>query len=677
MHVIDFKTIKSMLHNKKEVCIFVGAGASIMPPSSLPSFQELNNALLLNLCNSTSKYEELQSCFKKIDTKPEQLLQIIWDYTNGGFNPIESFQHALPNQNHHLIAELIAQGINCIVTPNFDSCIEKALDKRHITYELFNRTPITNQETHHLLSYIKSKKIVIWKPHGDCRQPETLCYTRTKVAKLSNSCYLREVLSYIIQNYYLLFLGYSGYDDDIFPILYEMLPSSKKHVIWNAYKKPSSDEPCLSLQNISPENFHFWVGDMKSLLLVLSGRKTHSIDQKQSIDWNDNLEKQLDTVAKSTKIAILAKYLNDFSLTAEAQNIWSEGLNLPDKQKTDEDSLRFQMNLKMISYDEAYRKALKEKYYYIAEIALANLILESISAKDSSAGQSYLIMYLQNCTGVAQNFFRISKYYRYLYIYKLELIGENALHLKADFERAYQALSEDGEIVEAINLMIKHYASIAAQNQGNLDILKESIMKVDQLTHYGESSSIANAYYFIANLAITIGKYDIALTYHQKCYSMMELFCANKYYQEDQCHELWSCIYHQSALLAQNRRFALEKEQLALSEAEMLQDEMKKNYHRGFIYNTMCSLYMRDNYELAIKYGMQALKFGQIAGSLQIIARSYAYLAVADANHGLRENAIQKFKKSYAIHIQICEGLGSLYSLLEESKIDISELNDH
>lgn len=100
---------------------------------------------------------KLATYFKKNNTKPEQLLQIIWDYTNGRFNPVECFQHALPNQNHHLIAELVAEGINCIITPNFDSCLERALEARHIDFEFFNRTPSTNSEADHLLSSIKGK----------------------------------------------------------------------------------------------------------------------------------------------------------------------------------------------------------------------------------------------------------------------------------------------------------------------------------------------------------------------------------------------------------------------------------------------------------------------------------------------------------------------------------------
>ncbi len=185
-----------------------------MHPSCLPSFQELNNMLLSCLYQCLSTREKFKASLERIHTKPEQLLQIIWDYTNGNFNPVECFQYTIPNKNHYLLAELINQGINCIVTPNFDPCLEKVLEKRHIDFEFFDKIQSESKEAEDLIQSIKGKKVTIWKPHGGCREMQTLCYTRTKVAKLCNSQYLREIFSYIIQNYNMLFLGYSGYDDD-------------------------------------------------------------------------------------------------------------------------------------------------------------------------------------------------------------------------------------------------------------------------------------------------------------------------------------------------------------------------------------------------------------------------------------------------------------------------------
>lgn len=88
----------------------------------------------------------------------------------------------------------------------------------------------------------------------------------------------------------------------------------------------------------------------------------------------------------------------------------------------------------------------------------------------------------------------------------------------------------------------------------------------------------------------------------------------------------------------------------------------------------LCSLYMCDNYKLAVEYRGQALELGRKSKSMQSIARTYTYLAIADAKHGKRERAIQKFRKSYGIHKQIGEGLGYFYTTVDECEINISQV---
>lgn len=666
--------IKHILHNKKEVCIFVGAGASIMHPCGLPSFRELNDALLAHLYQDVAADQSLPAALKGIHTKPEQLLQIIWDYTDGSFNPVECFQNVVPNRNHHLIAELVEQGAACIVTPNFDPCLEKALEKKKLPFQLFHQTPDTEAEAGRLLNAIKGGKPVIWKPHGDCRKPESLCYTRTKVARLSNSRHLRDIFSYIIQHYHMLFLGYSGYDDDFFPILYEIYPGSGRQIVWNSYKKPMENEPCHSLWKRSQGNFHFWTGDMGELLEELTGGCACHADEKSAFQWRAYLEQQFETVVKSKKAAMLGKYLNDFGLVEEARKVWRTGLGFSKHDIMPEDRLRFQMNLGMLGQEKAYEKAMEGKYYYIAEIALGNLIMASLGADNDQETSRLLREYLKNCRRVPKNYFKMGRYYQLVYEAKIKLSGKTALQLQKDFETAYQALTQEGEIMDAIGLMANHYSAVTAQNQGKPELLEESALKIDQLVPYGNNYVIANAYYYMANLAITTNQYDMARRYHEKCVHVMELCCANGSYQGEQEMELWSYIYHQEALIESDKQVALQKEQMALQAAEKLQDEKQKAYHKGFIYNSFCSLYMRDNYDMAVKYGRMALKCGKQSGSLQNMARTLTYLAVADAKHGMRQEAIRKFRESYAIHLQIQEGLDFLYAVLDECKIELSEI---
>lgn len=392
---IEMDIIKRILKDRKKLCIFVGAGASIKEPSSLPSFQALNDEILLNLYQSDKARYTTEKYITDIHIKPEQLLQILWDYTSGYLNSVECFQYAQPNINHYLIAQLISEGTKCIVTPNFDPCIEKAMDIKNISYDLYNRIPNTKEEADRLLNAIKLEKTVLWKPHGDCREKESLCYTRTKVAKLSNSCYLNEIFSYIINNYNILFLGYSGFDDDFYPILYQGITESHQQIIWNAYSIPDDWAPCMSLQKNNPDNFHIWVGDMTELLLYLANDVIIKESMEDKNDWKKYIRRQFRTLKTAKKIAMLAKYLSDYGLYDESIKLWKEGLELPEEEIDDEDKIRFQLNLGVISEENAYNYAISHAYYFIAEIALQRIILSAIKF-DKQKAQKYLNMYYLN-----------------------------------------------------------------------------------------------------------------------------------------------------------------------------------------------------------------------------------------------------------------------------------------
>lgn len=674
MKQIKTNDVKKFLRNKREICVFVGAGASILPPSCLPSFQELNQELLLNLSWSTTGGEQLLPVLRDIHVKPELLLQILWDHTDGCFNPVECFQMAEPNQNHHLIAELAAQGVSCVITPNFDPCLEKALQERHIPFTLFPEIPANDRDAKRLLSSIRDSRTVVWKPHGDCERPQTLCYTKTKVAKLRNSRHLRELLFYIIQNYHLLFLGYSGYDDDFFPILYDALPHSKYHVIWNAYHEPEEHAPCLSLQKEALGRFHLYIGDMTPLLQALTGKCGARGSSVGSWDWKQYLERQLSGILRSKKMAMLAKYLHDLCLDKNAEMIWREGLCIPEEQISEADRLRFQMNLGVISQKTAYEKALELGNYYIAEIALENLIIEALSARDSKTIERYLREYFKNSQSAGRKHFKRSKYDHFLYRYKLDRKQIPALQLQTEFDRAYQELCAEGELSDALQLILRHYGALISNHHGNEKILKQLFFTIEQLIPYGDQTAVANAYYYVANLAISMNKWDVAYQYHKKCIHAVELCRAGGIYQEEQCHELWAYMYHQSALIAREPQDSLKDEYLALAEAEQVGNELAKARLKGVIYNQLCILYTHKSYKQAVRYGMEALKYGRQAEDLQTLARTYTYLAVADAKYGLRREAVSKFRKSYALHQQIQEKPTYLYSVLEEYGIGLAEI---
>lgn len=129
--------------------LFVGAGASMASPTNLPSFYSLRDYLIETLfCRFSSPTDENNL---EIETKPELLLQIIWEYLNDDVNPISGFKNALPNENHYNIAKTCNSGVKLIITTNFDQCIEKALKDFQIDFTVYYKSPSNQEEVVDLL----------------------------------------------------------------------------------------------------------------------------------------------------------------------------------------------------------------------------------------------------------------------------------------------------------------------------------------------------------------------------------------------------------------------------------------------------------------------------------------------------------------------------------------------
>lgn len=674
MNDIELDKIKKILKDRKKICLFIGAGASVKEPSSLPSFQELNDEILLNLYQSDKNKNDTERYVTDIHIKPEQLLQILWDDTNGSLNPVECFQFAQPNINHYLITQLILEGVQCIITPNFDPCLEKAMDLNHIPYTMYNRIPDSDEEANLLLHAIKLEKTVLWKPHGDCREKDSLCYTRTKVAKLSNSGYLYNIFSYIIKNFNMMFLGYSGYDDDFYPILYQCIANSQRHTIWNAYAKPEDSSPCVSLQKNAENNFHIWVGDMTELLLQITNDSAVKNETKEQIDWKKYLMNQFRDIKTSKKLSMLAKYLSDYGLSDEAVELWKEGVKLPKEETDREDKLRFQLNLGIIAEEDAYDYAIRHSYFYIAEIALQRIILSAIKS-DKQKAQKYLKKYYLNCINdETSEYFKKGNYYSFIYEYKRENISVDEIKLRSDFKIAYQELLNDGEITNALELLVKHYSGIAVQNMGDKSLLQELIQKSQQLIPYGEKRVIAFIYYTIANMAITLDEKSIAGKYHKKSVYLIEMCYSMKVFEGDQYFDIMSGLYHQKAILVRSKNEALRAEKQAIKYADKISAWERRTQLKGYYYGSLCSFYVYTDYNLAKKYGKIAIKYCKAIDNKQSLARNLTYLAVADAMHHEKSKAIKKFKMAYELHIQINEGLQSFYDSLKKCNIELSEI---
>lgn len=152
------------------------------------------------------------------------------------------FAEAPANWYHRRIAKLCqSQIIKCIITTNFDLCLEKALSDQ----DLICNVVVTEDDRYSN----ESNVINIFKIHGTIELKKNRYYTRGLVATLESmsrglEAWKRQLLVKLLDQYTFVFLGYGGFDSyDINPILYEYSGSC---LFWVAHTSNDEDKPISS-----------------------------------------------------------------------------------------------------------------------------------------------------------------------------------------------------------------------------------------------------------------------------------------------------------------------------------------------------------------------------------------------------------------------------------------------
>jgi hypothetical protein len=173
------------LLGSSDITILVGAGLSAPPPTCLPGWWSLNDAVLaaLGKAVSTKTNRNLTpDAFAGVvrerrDTtpflKPDLQAQLIEDEIGAAyFNALAEVDSERPNAAHGLLAELSRLGhVGAIVTTNFDCVIERALDAANVPYALLEST----EDFERLAEASGALKVI--KVHGSATRPETMVDT--------------------------------------------------------------------------------------------------------------------------------------------------------------------------------------------------------------------------------------------------------------------------------------------------------------------------------------------------------------------------------------------------------------------------------------------------------------------------------------------------------------------
>ena len=201
---------------RKRLGLFLGAGASLATPSSLPTFQNIKASWISKLAQLIAYLPDDRKDFllPLIDqTPPEVMFQMIDEVDRA--NLLKALDVILywdkkPNANHLIAAEVIKRG-GVVWTTNFDTLIEEAfnispIDCSQVAFNAFNPTPFLEP------------RIRLLKPHGTLAVPRSLIFRSNDVLRNLPSP-VQQRLKQDVGECFFAILGYSGADVDMYPLL--------------------------------------------------------------------------------------------------------------------------------------------------------------------------------------------------------------------------------------------------------------------------------------------------------------------------------------------------------------------------------------------------------------------------------------------------------------------------
>ena len=202
--------------------LFAGAGVSMQPPSSLPSWNAINEIVLDALADHTAEFtdqafaDELRDAL--VATRdattwftPDYQAQLIEDEIGHDyFRVLQALDTDEFNGCHAAIAALAAHGkLAAIVTTNFDRLLERALDDAGVNHRVYVG-PEDFDELPRALADPDAPFPVV-KPHGSVESPESMVDTLRQRLR-ERPAGLEQALVDLMARNHVLFAGFSGAD---------------------------------------------------------------------------------------------------------------------------------------------------------------------------------------------------------------------------------------------------------------------------------------------------------------------------------------------------------------------------------------------------------------------------------------------------------------------------------
>jgi tetratricopeptide (TPR) repeat protein len=266
----------------RKLAFLVGAGVSMLPPTSLPSGPALKDLALSSIANIPELkecWDELRSSPKYNSIVPEILFQRVWEYLGDGFLPFfQVLRLAEPNLAHKVLGHFFVHFEAPVITTNFDLYVEDAT---------------SGVTVNHL--------------HGSLDLPIDLTTRINQIGRAGSSKRLEEIMRQKIKGRCLCVLGYSGNDSDIRKAIDV---SGATNILWLI--RDSSD---YALQNIlrlqTRDLVVFSEGDLSDLFDAVASLYSVDLTKSPNTDYSLDRERVLElwvkSVSKSYRFLCLSK----------------------------------------------------------------------------------------------------------------------------------------------------------------------------------------------------------------------------------------------------------------------------------------------------------------------------------------------------------------------------------
>jgi hypothetical protein len=268
--------LRERLHDQ-EFVLFAGAGISVPPPASAPTFVDLRNGVVraladlllergvLDAAHVTAVEHALRALEGRSDLTlpPEHVFGLAKRPL--GFERVSqllvaSLARGAPNANHTAIRRLIRpEGARLagVVTPNFDTYLEQALEGIPL-----RRT---------VVDFVEGEQgFPLLKPHGSLERPDSIAITIDRVARPLRGI-ARESIRELAAGQIVVVIGYSGWDYDLFPLLVHAGREWGAELVWLLFDDASLNERAASIQLAVEERCTVLNGRRRPLLPIITG----------------------------------------------------------------------------------------------------------------------------------------------------------------------------------------------------------------------------------------------------------------------------------------------------------------------------------------------------------------------------------------------------------------------